>query len=371
MVEVEWRRDEFVVFFKGVIDSIIKSKFNMDKFIFGDLIGLSERSVRDLRKNPDIDISSKRHTQLINRINAEIMRSSENGFMLEHIRNLIEKPSEENEVLWIGARKGFEAAVLNQLMSDEVLLDVDRLEAPPFYYIFNFVDLVHEPLFKYKAGRIDNLSEYFPYSALGDDEVKYGINKIRSSEGYCNKDSLLFNSILNSFVAVLAAIYLDVERYNKIELDKDLSSFRRLIKEAWGSGNSSAYFFRFSRDELNFSTHEEFYDALSRNFPDTDKETVKRNYKRWCKTGKIDRQQWQNLSGSEDPNSAQPMITELKHTFISLLDNIKSLAGEHGHEYEVEDFLADLDRWCLEIKNNVSLDSWQPFKTASDKFTCL
>ena len=370
MVEIEWRRDEFVVFFKGVIESIIKSKFNMEKFIFSDLIGLSERCVRDLKKDPDISIPSKRHTQLINRIDTSIKRAPENGFILKHIKELLEISEGKNEIPYFGAKKGFEEGVLSQLKEGGTL-DVDSLEAPHFYYIFNFVDLVHEPLFKDKAGRIDNLSEYFPYSALGDDEVKYCINKIRSPEGYCNKDSVLFNSILNSFVAVLSAIYLDVERYNKIELDKDLSSFRRLIEKAWGSGNSSAYFFRFSRDELNFNTHEEFYDALSHNFPDTDKETVKRNYKRWCKTGKIDRQQWQYLSGSEDPNSEQSVITELKHTFISLLDEIKKFASENGHEYEVKDFLTDLDRWCLEIKKNVRLDSWQPFKAASDTLTCL
>jgi hypothetical protein len=364
VVKVERRRDEFVMFFKGVIESIIKSKFNMEKFIFGDLIGLSERSVRDLKKNPDISISSKRHRQLINRIDSSISRSSENSFILKYFKSFFENASELGEIPWFGAKKGFEEGVLSQLKEGGTL-DVDSLEAPHFYYAFNFLDLVYEPLFQLKVERIDNLLEHFPYSALGDEELKYCIDKIKGSEEFCDKDSLLFNSIVNSFVAVLAAIYLDVERYNKVELDKDMSSYRRLIEEAWGSGNSSAYFFRFSRDELNFNTHEDFYDALSVNYPDTDQETVKRNYKRWCKTGKIDRQQWQYLSGNGDPNSEQALITELKHTFISLLDEIKNFAGEHGHEYDVEDFLSDLDRWCSEIKNNVSLDSWQPFKAAS------
>ena len=370
MVEVEWRRDEFVMFFKGVIESIIKSKFNMEKIIFGDLIGLSERSVRDLKNNSDIDIPSRRHTQLVNRIDTSIKRSPEKAFLLEYIKDLFEMSSEINEIPYLGAKKGFEAAILSQLNDGEVL-DSDSLETPHFYYIFNLIDLVYEPLFQLGIERIDNLLEHFPYNALGGENFNYCVDKIKGSEGFSDKDTRLFNSVVNSFVAVLAAIYLDVERYNKIELDKDLSSFRRLIEEAWSSGNSSAYFFRFSRDELNFNTHEEFYDALSHNFPDTDKETVKRNYKRWCKTGKIDRQQWQNLSGSEDPNSEQPVITELKHTFISLLDDVKNYACEHGHEYEVEDFLSDLDRWCTEIKHNISLDSWQPFKTASDKLTSL
>jgi hypothetical protein len=38
MVEVKWRRDEFVVFFKGVIESIIKSKFNLDKYVDGNFV---------------------------------------------------------------------------------------------------------------------------------------------------------------------------------------------------------------------------------------------------------------------------------------------------------------------------------------------
>lgn len=370
MVEVEWRRDEFVVFFKGVIESIIKSMFNMEKFIFGDLIGLSERSVRDLKKNPDISIPSKRYSQLINRIDSSISRSSENSFILKYFKIFFENASELGEIPWFGAKKGFEEGVLSQL-KEGGMLDADSLEVLHFYYVFNFLDLVYEPLFQLKAERIDTLSEHFPYSALGDKEFKYCIEKIKSSEEFCDKHPLLFNSIANSFVAVLAAIYLDVERYNKIELDKDVSSFRRLIEGAWGSDNSSAYFFKFSRDDLDFNTHEDFYDALSNNFPDTDKETVKRNYKRWCKTGKIDRQQWQYLSGDGDPYSEQAIISELKHTFISLIDDIKKFAGEHGHEYEVEDFLSDLDRWCTEIKRNISLDSWQPFKTASDTLTCL
>ena len=49
MVEAEWRRDELVVLFKNIIHALVNSKFNMEKFIFEGLIGLSERIVREVK----------------------------------------------------------------------------------------------------------------------------------------------------------------------------------------------------------------------------------------------------------------------------------------------------------------------------------
>ena len=351
------------MFFKGVIEKIINSKFDIDQFLFGDLIGLSERTVRNLKKDPDIKIPSKRHTQLMGRIDNSIKKSTEKGLILKYVKSLLEKPINENEIAFLGSLDSFKAVSTNLLNSG---IDIDTLGTPHCLYSMSFLDLVYKPLFKLRVDELGGLAEHFPYSSLSKEEFNYYVDKVKKSEPFCNDDPLLFRSVVNSFVAVLAAMYMDVERYNRLELDKDISSFRRLISEAWSSENSSAYFFKFSRKELNYKTHEEFYNALSVNFPNHDKETVKRNYKRWCKTGKIDRRQWPYLTGAGGNWDEITIIEELKHTFISLLDEIKGFALEHDVEYSSDDFLEDLDRWCSEIEANVSLDSWQPAKATSD-----
>lgn len=351
---------ESIVIFKEVIYSIISSKINIEQYLFGDLVGLSERTVRSIKSNPRLEVPSKRHTQLKNRIDHSIVYSPGNKLLLETIKKFFEVDSKTAELPWVSATKSFEASIASHLKGDQNLPE-NLLKQLPFQYSLNFLDMVDEPLYKYikSTDFIGEISQHFPYSVLGDERNRYFHEKYKESRQSIFSDEKISKVVLDSTIAVLAALFLDMQECKKVLLNQDMQSFRKLINEAWGSENPAAYYFKFYRREKGYKTHEDFYSAISKNFPNTDIETVKRNYKRWCQTGKIDRQQWRYFAGGKKELSTAAILAEAEHTIIGLLPEIKALANLNHQKYYSSNFLADLDKWCFEIKKNIKLESWQ------------
>ncbi|MEY8240867.1 MAG: hypothetical protein RPT25_11015 [Cycloclasticus sp.] len=286
--------------------------------------------------------------------------------MSKAVLNGFEAIEAESVFTFPGIKDGCEFALIN--ISRECGVDPASLGLwpHPLHYSFCFIDAAGLPHRQITHTPIDwsSILNTFPYSAISKNDSCYCLGISEEPEFIPSEDARFNDVFKESILGVMAAMYLDFERY-RVSLDKNMDIFWEFVKQAWHKENTAAFFFIFQRKNSGFSTHEEFYVNLSENFPGMDMESVKTNFKRWCRTGSLKDDQWLKLASAEGVINDEYIFLRFWFVLAMILKDVKRVGILANPDYCFDDFQADLMRWCEVIKKELPLESWQPFKAAS------
>jgi hypothetical protein len=355
--------------FYNILNALIESEFDMRKLLFSDLLGFSGKSAKKYMESP-MSVGSRQFTQLNNRLSQLKVKNKDDvtGLLAEELLNLHTSIIENKPHVMSSFRDGYELGVLNECKKMNVTASDLELDDSPWHYSISFIDSVSLPFRTYGSESITEELIYsnFPYSVYEKNNIDYYLKKSQQEGGIKREDEVLVNMIIDAFIAVMAAIYLDIKRQNEILYDGGMGFWPSFFEGAWSSDSAQAYFFIRIRERSDKRTYDEFYQNLANEvFTGLDFESVKTNYKRWCKTGSIKKEQWMRLVGTNDLLSEEYILIRLKFSLAVLFQQLKTVISETNSSFSLDDFNADLIKWCDAIKAEFPLGNWQPFKAAN------
>lgn len=353
------------MYFLSVIDAIGKSQFNIEKMVFVDMLGVSSKTAKKYL-NLSTSIKSRQFTQIKNTFKYASQHTDDfiKVKLSEYMLNAMEAAETESEYTMLGIKDGYELAIEDTCKKEGISpTDLDY-KLNLFHYSMCFIDEASLPRRKITCEPIDwpSILGAFPYNVIPESELNYCKELDGRTDFNCFSDSRFNEVFKESFLGVMAAVYLDLEHYCLL-FNKDTASFRDFFRQTWSKKNASAFFFEFLRNNSVFSTHEEFYKDMNKKFPKLDLESVKTNYKRWCRTGSLKDEQWLKLAGGEI--GEEYAFLRLWFVAANLLEDVKQFGALAKQDYSIDDFEKDLTRWCEIIKKELPFVSWQPFKAAS------
>ena len=355
------------MFFINVIDAILLSQTNIKKFLFEDLMGVSSKTANKYL-TASVQIKSRQFTQFKNSFKylSERAGNPMANMLGKVMLGAFEAVESNSEITMPGIKYGCEYSIKNsceEYAGDNANLN---LQAHSLHYSFCFIDAATLPRRKMSNRPTDwsTILGAFPYNAIYESDSYYCLD-ISDNPEFDPAEDARFNSVFKeSILAVMAAMYLDIDRQCLL-LGIDTAIHLEFVEQAWNKENTAAFFFEFWREVSEFNTHEEFYKDLSINFQDMDLESVKTNFKRWCKTGSLKDEQWLKLAGVENEINEKYIYLRFLYVWAVILKEAKHFGKLSDPGYCFDDFHEDLIRWCEVIKKELPLDSWQPFKAAS------
>jgi hypothetical protein len=355
--------------FYNILNALIESEFDIRKLLFSDLLGFSSKSAKKYMES-SMSVGSRQFNQLNNRLSQLKVKSKDDvtGLLAEELLNVHTSIIENKPHVMSSSRDGYELAILNECKKLNVTASDLELDDIPWHYSISFVDSVSLPFRTYGAESITEELIYsnFPYNVYEKNKVDYYLKKSQQEGGIKKEDEVSVTMIFDAFIAVMAAIYLDIKRQNEILYDGGMDFWQGFFEGAWTSDNAQAYFFIRIRERSGKRTYDEFYQYLANEvFTGLDFESVKTNYKRWCKTGSIKKEQWMRLVGTNDLLSEEYILIRLEFSLAVLFQQLKTIISETNINFSLDDFKVDLIRWCDAIESEFPLGNWQPFKATS------
>jgi hypothetical protein len=355
--------------FYNILNALIESEFGMRKLLFSDLLGFSSKAAKKYMESP-MTVGSRQFNQLNNRLSQLKVKNKDNvtGLLAEELLNAHTSIIDNKPYVMPSSRDGCELAILNECNKLNISASDLELDDIPWHYSLSFVDSVSLPFRTYGAESITEELIYsnFPYNVYEKNKIDSFLKESRQKGGIKKENLASVNMVVDAFVAVMAAIYLDIKRQNEILYDGGMDFWQGFFKGAWTSDNAQAYFFIRIRERSGKRTYDEFYQYLANEvFTGLDFESVKTNYKRWCKTGSIKKEQWMRLIGTNDLFSEEYILIRLKFSLAVLFQQLKTIIRETNINFSLDNFKFDLVKWCDAIEAEYPLGNWQPFKATS------
>ena len=355
--------------FNRIAEYLLVYELKFPQKIFVERLGFSRKSARKYFSGGIAD-EGRGINQFISRLRkvSESSVSSSTKFISEFLVNDLEYRvgKNKNEAPFVECFKyGYCMSIYDECKT----LNIDPTEfletVPQCYYSMMFIDAVSLP---YNCGsygidqeRFPSLG--FPYNILSNPDVEqyFNVISLKDRPDISAAGDEVYRMLKDSFVGLLAAISLDLDRL----IDQGSPVGAPFFEDTWEEENIMASYFKWIRNNSGCKTHEEFYSCIARYFPNIEYESVKTNYKRWCKTGKLKNNQLSMLSGIMNNKENGEILFYMQYISILLLQLFKTVLKECGVEYSYDLFKSDLTRWKNLIVEEYPVASWQPFKAAS------
>lgn len=355
------------VFFTNIIDALVQSELNLGKILFEDGMGVSTKTAKKYLKL-SVPLKSRQYTEFKKTVKNASQRTDATLAVqiMGEMANLLEAIETDSEYTMPGIKYGCHLGMIEAAKHAGVDPNELELGVNPLHYSISFIEAASLPHRRFTHDPLSwpTILSAFPYNVVPQVESYYCIEVSEKSGLNLETDSRYSEVIKESILGIMAAMYLDLEQYI-LSNDMDINFFWEFVNKAWGQANPSAFFFTFLRNSSDFSSHEEFYKALSERFRGMDLDSVKTNYKRWCKTGSLKNEQWIKIAGADDEINEEYLFLRLSFLLAKLIVNVRRVGSLSVPNYNAEDFQRDLMRWCEVIEKELPFESWQPFQTAS------
>jgi hypothetical protein len=355
--------------FSRVIEHVFDKEFNLKQRVFTDYLGFTKKTTRKyfnggLKEGRGLN-------QFVMRLNS-IKRSSKSNLVkyissefLRVFESLSGKVNYTDQPVMHSFVDGYRFGITETCKELNVNPDMYLSSLPSVFYSMNFIDAVHHP---FRSGPFDITPEnfeslVFPYNKLSKHDVDryFNVVSLKDRPHVSNAGPEVHRLLKETFAGILASISLDLERLGTSGIDIE----SHFLESNWGESNIVAKYFCWFRDSSGCNTHDQFYGILAENFHNIDFESVKTNYKRWCKTGRLKKEQLFKLSESISNIDNGEVQFFMQYIMTVFLQFLKEVLEECSIEYTYESFKLDVNKWKGWIKAEYPLESWQPSKAAN------
>jgi hypothetical protein len=252
--------------FYNILNALIESEFGMRKLLFSDLLGFSSKAAKKYMESP-MTVGSRQFNQLNNRLSQLKVKNKDNvtGLLAEELLNAHTSIINNKPYVMPSSRDGCELAILNECNKLNISASDLELDDIPWHYSLSFVDSVSLPFRSYRDDPISEELIYsnFPYNVYEKNKIDSFLKESRQEGGLKKANLVSVNMVIDAFVAVMAAIYLDIKRQNEILYEGGMNFWPGFFEGAWSSDSAQAYFLIRIRERSDKRTYDEFYQDLA------------------------------------------------------------------------------------------------------------